>query len=68
MSRNRDAKGPYDMYGPYSSYAESRSFEVARGEMCASRRRTEGTDAAVAVAAAAAAAVEPALRGTQQYT
>lgn len=42
MSRNRDAKGPYANYGPYASYAESKPFEVARGDMCASRRRAEG--------------------------
>ena len=42
MARNRDAKGekPYSTYGPYSSYAESGSFEVVRGNMCTSRRRT----------------------------
>ena len=46
MSRNRDAKGPYANYGPYSSYAESRPFEVGRGNTCASRRRrVEGTEA-----------------------
>mmetsp|Transcript_5070 Transcript_5070/g.14718 ORF Transcript_5070/g.14718 Transcript_5070/m.14718 type:complete len:222 (-) Transcript_5070:166-831(-) len=38
MSRNRNAKGPYANYGPYVSYAESQPFEVARGDMCASRR------------------------------
>eukprot|EP00536_Pseudo-nitzschia_multiseries_P014924 jgi/Psemu1/69286/estExt_Genemark1.C_7910014 len=38
MSRNHDAKGPYANYGPYVSYAESKPFEVARGDMCAFRR------------------------------
>jgi len=45
MSENRDARGPYANYGPYVSYAESKPFEVARGDMCASRRRAEGVTA-----------------------
>ena len=44
MSRNRATTGPYANYGPYKSYAESKPFEVSRGNMCASRRRrAEGT-------------------------
>ena len=56
MSRNKDAMGPYASYGPYKSYAESETFEVARGGACALRRL--GEDAPDEEAA-------PSLRGTQ---
>eukprot|EP00535_Pseudo-nitzschia_heimii_P006001 CAMPEP_0197179248 /NCGR_PEP_ID=MMETSP1423-20130617/4270_1 /TAXON_ID=476441 /ORGANISM="Pseudo-nitzschia heimii, Strain UNC1101" /LENGTH=224 /DNA_ID=CAMNT_0042629137 /DNA_START=28 /DNA_END=702 /DNA_ORIENTATION=- len=49
LSRNRDAKGPYANYGPFRSYAESERFEVARGEMCASRRLVEDSNSGGAV-------------------
>lgn len=58
MSRNRDAAGPHASYGPYRSYAESETFEVSRGDACASRRLAEGTDTGDAQFFS--------LRGTQQ--
>ena len=58
MARNKDATGPYANFGPYASYAESRIFEVTRGDVCATsmRRLAEDSDADATVF----------LRGTQQ--
>ena len=56
LSRNKDAMGPYANYGPYASYAESQTFEVARGNACAMRRLVDESDAATTSS----------LRGTQQ--